>query len=457
MGYTTSEIVKLIKASGASALDPSLLAESSESNIASAIYDLDANHCRSVLRLLDNSSAAAVMSEMPNDLAADILSKMREIRALDVIEEFDPDDAADIVFELDEGNKSRLFGKLDGEIAESIEHLLTFGPDTAGGIMTPEFAGMTGDMTVDQAIAKIRILNEKLETFYYIYILDANQCLQGVVSMRQLVLANQDQRIDQIMVRDLLGVCQVDMDKEEVARQMGLHNLLALPVVGDRNELLGIVTHDDILDVIQDEATEDLQKLLGAGGDEQLSDSVSYAFKKRAPWLLVNLFTSCFAAAVIYHYQAVISQFTLLAVFLPVVANIAGNTGSQTLAVSIRSVSTEAILNGPERLFSICFKESIKGLISGLPVSIVASLLGIGLAIYANFTFDYSFRLGIALLLSMQLSMALSSFTGVFVPMMLRRLGLDPAQSASIFLTAFTDIAGFFLFLRLGIFLLYQR
>jgi magnesium transporter len=232
------------------------------------------------------------------------------------------------------------------------------------------------------------------------------------------------------------------------------HNFLAIPVVDSDNKLLGIVTHDDILDVIQDEATEDLQKLVGAGGDEELSDDILYAVQKRAPWLMINLLTSCLAAGVIYHYQSMISEFTLLAVFLPIVANIAGNTGSQTLAVAIRSLSTGLIGKKQGNLVWLCLREAAKGVLSGLPVSLLAVALAIGVSLFAGNDFTYSLRLGGTLIFAMQCSMAMSSFTGVFVPLKLRSLGLDPAQSASIFLTAFTDMAGFFLFLKAGILLL---
>lgn len=453
MAYQTSEINRIIKDYGVESLDQAKLVESSESDIASALYNLEVDECRGVLRLLEPSGIASVLAELPNELSADILSRMREFRAVDVIEEFDPDDAADIVSELDEVNQSRLFKQLDDEVVSSIQNLMRYDPETAGGIMTPEFAGMSSELTIDEAIKEIRNIHEDLETIYYIYIIDGWQQLKGVVSMRQLVLATPDQKLEDIMIHDMQGTCHVNMDKEEVAQIMSHHNFLALPVVDENNTLLGIVTHDDILDVIQEEATEDMQKLVGAGGDEQLSDAIYYAFQKRAPWLLVNLLTSCLAAAVIYYYQETISQFTLLAVFLPIVANIAGNTGSQTLAVAIRSVSTGLILQ-ENRLWGICLKESIKGVASGLPVTVLSAILGGFLAYSSDFSALYSLKLGITLLIAMQLSMALSSFTGVFVPMILRRFGFDPAQSASIFLTAFTDVAGFFLFLKIGVFFL---
>lgn len=307
--------------------------------------------------------------------------------------------------------------------------------------MTTQVARVSKDEFADKAIQHLRRRREEFETIYYLYVVDDRDSLIGVVSMRELLLSSQQTHVSEIMQTQLFGVCRPDDDRELVARRLSEHNLLAVPVVEPETQrLLGIVTHDDVIDAVHEAATEDLQILVGAGGDEKIHDPLSQSVRKRIPWLLVNLITACAAAAIIYIFQEQIQQLTILAVFMPIVASLAGNTGSQTLAVSIRSIAMDEIR--PGEILAICVRETLKGLMNGALVGIASAVLGL--------ITTQDIRIAGVLFAAMVLSMSLSGFAGAFVPLTLRKINLDPAQSASIFLTAITDVAGFFIFLQLG-------
>ena len=247
------------------------------------------------------------------------------------------------------------------------------------------------------------------------------------------------------MITDLKGVCHINTDQEAVSLLMAELNFHSLPVVNDEQQLVGIVTHDDILDVMHEEATEDLQKMVGAGGDETVHDALLESVRGRSPWLLMNLFTAFFAGGVILLFQERIAEITLLAAFLPVIASLGGNTGAQTLAIIIRRLALGDVTARDTRW--ICIKEGTKGMVSGILIGLVA-------AIVAG-SFSQNWAIAEVVFLAMLLTMSFASIAGAFIPLLLIKLKLDPAQSSSIFLTASTDLVGFAIFLSLGNWMLF--
>ncbi|MEM7671884.1 MAG: magnesium transporter [Verrucomicrobiota bacterium] len=413
--------------------------------IARLIGRFENDERRAILRRVSEEKAVEILEELDAVFTAEVLSEMREPRAVRILGDFDPDDAADILEELEDEDRARLLDKLEPKDAQEFQYLLNYDSKSAGGLMTTSIAKVTESDSVDAAIKELRRQREELETIYYLYVVDDQGKLLGVVSMREMLLAPVGSHIHDIMNTSLFGVCYPDDDREIVARRMSEHNLLAVPVVDrDSEVLLGIVTHDDVIDVVQELATEDLQILVGAGGDEGIHDKISYSLQKRSPWLLVNLLTACGAAAIVFLFQDEIQQLTLLAVFMPVVASLAGNTGSQTLAVAIRSLAVDEVRSKDS--LEICLREASKGLLNGLAIGAVAAILA----------WFVSGELPIAwvVFLAMVLSLSVSGFSGALIPLTLKRFNQDPAQSASIFLTAVSDIAGFFIFLKLGTWLL---
>ena len=323
-------------------IEPGRLKDTAPEVIGRFMEEMEIDDCRIILRKLSGEEAAEALSEMDPELSSRVLLAMRDIRSNEIMNEIAPDDAADIVAELEEADRNRFIQRLEPDNRESVRQLLDYDPETAGGIMTPESVTIPPDLTVDEAIQAVRNISEEVETVYYLYVTGRENTLLGVVSMRDLMLARSGQKIEHIMAASLRGGCYPDDDQEQVALDMAKHNFLALPVVErGTNRLLGIITHDDIMDVVQEEATEDLQKLVGAGPDECIRDSVGEGVRRRWPWLIVNLLTAFGAAAIIRNFEETIEKVILLAAFMPIVASLAGNAGHQTLAVAIRSMENE--------------------------------------------------------------------------------------------------------------------
>ena len=429
-------------------IDPPSLKETSPEIIARFMEEMEIDSCRVILRKLTGEKAADALSEMDPELSSKVLLSMREFRSNEIMNEIAPDDAADIVAELEEADRNRFIQRLEPDNRESVRKLLAYDPETAGGIMTTEIVTIPPDLTVDESIQAVREISNEVETVYYLYVTGPSNVLLGVVSMRDIMLARSGQKIEDIMGTTLHGVCFPDDDQEQVAIDMAKHNFLALPVVErGTNRLLGIITHDDIMDVVQEEATEDLQKLVGAGPDECIRDSVGEGVRRRWPWLIVNLLTAFGAAAIIKNFEETIEQIILLAAFMPIVASLAGNAGHQTLAIAIRSIATGDIHKGDA--LPLCSKELAKGLINGILVGLVG-----GVGAYFLSSPEHNIKMGLTIFLALILTMGLAGFTGAFIPLFLKRINLDPAQSSSIFLTAVTDMAGFFIFLQLASMLL---
>lgn len=308
---------------------------------------------------------------------------------------------------------------------------------TAGGMMSSEATALPSELTVGEAVRKIRSLGKK-QPLYYVYVTDPEGRLQGVLGMRDLILADPPTLLSSIM-RQVTSV-PVEMDREEVVRLAARHRYLAVPVVDSRKRLLGIVHSEDLIEVAQEEASEDIQKMFGAGGDEGALSPVRFAVGKRLPWLLVNLATAFLAAAVVGIFESTIARITALAVFLPVVAGQGGNAGTQTLAVVIRGLA----LGEVERSLAkrVILKEAGLGLINGVVVGLVTAAVG--------YLCEGNAHFGLVIGLAMVTNMAVACVAGAGIPIAMRALGWDPAQSSSIILTTVTDVVGFFSFLGLA-------
>lgn len=442
--YSAGELLELLH-KGIETIDAAKLSITPPHTVASFLNRLSVEDCRAILRKVPDIDASAILTEMDVGASAEIVAAMREWRALRILEEFDPDDAADLLSELDEDDRVRLLEKLGPEQAKKVRALLKYAPDTAGGVMTPNFVAVNENMTVEEAIQVLRRLRNKVHEVSYIYAIDAQGKLKGILSLRDLILADAKDQVLDIMNTKVQGICEASEDREKVARKMSEFNLYDLPVVDDEGRLLGIVEHDDVIDIIQDEATEDFQKLVGAGADETIHDKLASSIRKRSPWLLVNLLTAVMGATVISLFQEEIKQLTLLAVFMPAIASLAGNTGAQTLAVSIRSMTMGDIESFDS--LRICIKEASKGILNGILIGLIASL--------AVWVWTKELKVASVVFLAMILNMGLGGMAGAFIPLMLKKIGCDPAQSSSIFLTGLTDVCGFLIFLGLGTWLLF--
>lgn len=446
-GYSLHDLVSFASDNELDKIDSQTLSETNPHTIAIFLERIDVDRQREVLRRFNPEKVSEIIAEMDPELSADLVSEMREFRAVSVLNEMEPDDAADLVRELEEEDKDRLLEGMERsnpEAAEDIRELLEYPADTAGAIMNPNFATLRPEMTIEDAISAVRQMRDEYETIYYLYIVNDDNSLLGVLSLRTLLLAPKGAKIEHVMHKNLIGLLTPTMDKEIVAQIMADTDFHTLPVVDESGELLGIITHDDVIDIMIEEGTEDMQKLAGAGADEGLFDPFPTSMRQRIPWLLLNLITAFLASAVVGFFDDDIATLPLLAVFMPIIAGLGGNTGAQTLAVTVRSLALGEV--GDFDRSRVCIREAYKGFMNGLLVG----ALGAAIAMITTFRWDIS----LIVWASMLINMSLGGFMGSFIPFTLKKYGLDPASGSSVFATAMTDTGGFFIFLGLGSLLL---
>jgi magnesium transporter len=293
-------------------------------------------------------------------------------------------------------------------------------------------------MTAGEAITALQGSRD-VEVVFYLYVIDARRHLVGVVSLRRLLLVSPETPLKRIMSSDLISA-RVDMDQEEVARQVAAYNLLAIPVVDEENKLVGSITVDDVIDVLKDEATEDIYRLAGVSGDERAFTPALESLRKRLPWLGVNLGTAFVAAGVVALFETTIDLFPVLAIFMPIVAGMGGNAGTQTLTVVVRGIALGELTWGNSR--KALLKETLVGIGNGVA-------LGIGAALVVWATRGNPV-LGMVLGMAMIINMFVAAAAGTLVPLGLRAVNIDPALASSVFITTMTDVFGFFSFLGLA-------
>ncbi|HZK80539.1 MAG TPA: magnesium transporter, partial [Humisphaera sp.] len=352
-----------------------------------------------------------------------------------------PDDRVDILEHVSDEVHDAIVKELNPQDRADVENLEQYPPETAGGIMTSQVTSLLEEMSIGQAIEELRRLNEEYEQMFYVYVVDRRRHLIGVLSMRDLILSKPDRKLHQIMRTEVSRVPTL-MDQEQVARLMRRNNFLAMPVVDDYNRLVGLITVDDIVDVIQDEATEDVQKMFGAGPEERLSSPWTYSFRQRIGWLEVNLATAFMAAWVISWFGATIAALPVLAAYQSIVSGMGGNSGAQSLAVAIRGIALGE--GGRGMLIRALYREAIVGLLAGLVVGATTALAA-AFGIFGGGMHSYNpYVLAGVVATALVVNQFLACTTGVVIPFAMRRLGFDPAQSATVWATTVTDCCGFF-------------
>lgn len=384
--------------------------------------------------------AAEVIAEMERHDRAELMTELPPDHAADILEHMSPDDAADVLDDMDEEHQKRLLRRMEKEEAADVQTLMRFDPETAGGVMNTEVMVLEQGLTADEAISMIRNAVEDTEIPYYAYVVDENEILVGVLSLRDLMLAKPGKRLQDMLHEQSLITLLYSADREEAAHLIARYNFLALPVVDFDGKLLGVVTHDDVIDIIHEEHSEDMLGMVGAGHDETFDTPWKRSVIMRLPWLVINIATASLSAWVVHQFEGTISQMAILAALMPIVANQAGNTGHQSLAVMIRQMAMERF--DRKKAWSAVLRESKIGTANGVMVSILA-MAGVYML---TLNMDLSVVLGVAL----GLDMLLGNIVGALIPIVLRELGRDPAQASSIFVTMITDAAGFLTFLGLA-------
>ncbi len=413
-----------------------LLIEPHPADLADLIEHLDSEERLSVFTLLSSDRAGEVLKEISPPIQEGLTQELDDKAIAAILNELNSDDATDIVSHLPRERAQKIIGLVQPEVSEELQKLLGYKTDTAGGIMALEFVSVNASSTIGEAIETIRNKREEVEKLYYVWAVDDFGKLVGVVSIKDLVLEPQDRKIKEIMNPDVISV-DVDTDQEEVARIVRQYDLVNIPVVNDQHKLVGRITNDDIIDVIEEETNEDISLMAGVM-DQQIGEASAFKISKaRLPWLLLGLFGGLLSALVINHFHGSLEKILALSFFIPVIMAMGGNTSTQAATVVIRGLATGeiSILHTGKRLLMELWVSLINGLLCGILLGLVVAFwlsdphlgIGVGASLIAVILFSGSF--------------------GAFVPLLLRKLNIDPALAAGPFITTSNDILGLMIYL----------
>ena len=389
-----------------------------------------------VLRL-DEEQRHTVLDHLPTDVVGELFEyveddELRElIRSVGVedlpavLEEVDDDVAADVIQQLEPEEQLETLAALDR--GDEVAELLRYGDESAGGIMSRGFVALNEDISVAQAIDYLRVLRPPAERAYYLYVVDRDHRLQGTVSIRDLLVSSPRTTLGEITQRDVHAV-STTTDQEEAARTLQRYNLMAVPVIDEVGRLEGVMTADDLIDVLQEEATEDMYRMVGLDEEETLNTPLGRSIRFRLPWLVINLATAFVATAIVLAFHGTVERAAVLFAFVPAIANQAGVTGTQTSTIMVRAL---ALREPRKTLAKIVLREALIGMANGVAVGLILAV--VGLVIEQNLTVA-----GI-LFVAMVAASTLAAPIGQLVPLGLKFFRADPALSSSIFVTMFTD------------------
>ncbi|MFT6814739.1 MAG: magnesium transporter [Sphingobacteriales bacterium] len=379
--------------------------------------------------------APEVMAELNDEIHPErILELLHPTIVKRIIDELDADDAVDIIAKLDESTQEEILNRISEDSAINLRKLLAYKEDSAGGIMTTELVKVSINDSRAQAIKSVISQSEDVDNFFVVFAVDEHDRLVGTVTLQKLITAKSTDRISDLVEDELIYV-EEDADQEEVVKIISQYNLPGLPVVDKAMVLVGRITFDDVMDIMEEESTEDLLKLSGVSIDEELRGTWQSAVKSRLPWLIVNLATASLASLVVLYFQDAIDKMVVLAVIMPIVAGLGGNAATQALAVTIRRLAVSDITTA--QAYRTVSKEVLVGLINGMSIGTLISIIA--------FLSNQDPMLGVVVFTAMTGNLMIAGLTGSATPMILERLGVDPAVASSVFITAFTDVVGFIL------------
>jgi magnesium transporter len=386
---------------------------------------------------LDTPRAAAVLSLLSEQARETLLDTVPEVRLRGFLTALESDDAADLLAELPREKVERLLQAIPPRLSADVRDLLRYDEESAGGIMQREFVALPADATVDDGIDAVRRRAADVPDIHNIFIVDEHQHLLGVLPLRQLILANPRTALRNLMTEPIAAT--PGMDQEEVATLFSKYDLLSLPVVDATGRLVGRITVDDVVDVIEEEASEDIYRLAGLGDQASVHESVQDSVRRRLPWLILNLGTCFLSASVVAFFEHTIQTLAIAAAFMTMVAGSGGNAGVQTLALVVRGIALGELtfLNARR----VVWKEFMTGAINGLALGLIAA----GLA----YVWKGMPILGLVVALAILGNLCIAALVGVLIPLGLKWCGIDPAIASAVVLTTFTDCFGFFFFLGL--------
>jgi len=426
--------------------------EGDDAELEKVLQEYHASEIAILFERLPVESREKIINILPSDVASEVIAEMHEeqepgelLIGLDpekrseIIEELDYDDATDIISQLDEEDQQEILEDIDAEDASNIRALLSYHEDTAGGIMNSEVIKVNINQNKKDALEDIIRQSEEMEEFYTIYVVDNDNMLKGILSVKSILKAPAYARVAELVNRDFVYV-KAELDQEDVAGLISQYNLTTIPVVDDHMKLLGRITVDDIMDVMEQESTEDILKISGVSEDEELSGNWKDAVKSRLPWLVINLATAYLAASIIRHFDATVALLPQIAAYMTIIAGMGGNAATQALAVTVRRISLSDLTD--RQAYNTVIKEFLVGLIDGAANGLIVFAIAL--------MYDADPMLGLVLFLAMTGNLVIAGLTGSSIPLVLKRVGIDPAVASSIIITTFTDCAGFLLPLYLA-------
>jgi magnesium transporter len=409
-------------------------------DIADHLERLSPEQAQQNFRELSAEQGAAVLAELEPEARPEMLSGLTTLELTGLVQELSHDDAADVISGLEPEQRSEVLDGLSSEDTGKISQLLSYPPDTAGGIMSDRFIALRSSQTIAECLQLLRGRGEDSpDDISYLYVVDGDNKLKGIVSLRDLVLRRPERTVGEIMHPEVQHV-QVDDDKEKIAHLFEHYHYMALPVLEHDGRLVGLVLASQAIDVLQDEATEDMQLMVGLSGEERALTPWSVSIRKRLPWLCINLGTAFVAGSVVGAFEQTIAAWTALAIFLPIVAGQGGNAAAQTLTVIIRDMALGELSVGDGK--KALLKEITLGLLNGTAIGLIVGV--------SSYLWKGSPILACVVGVAMLLNMIAAALAGVLIPYTLKACRIDPALASTIIVTTVTDVGGFLFFLGLA-------
>lgn len=408
-------------------------------DLALQLSEYDDDQLQELCDKLENEELAGILEESELKTQLRMVKFLDTKRTLKLFGYMSKDDIVDILGETNVGKAKELINLMKEGDKKIIKQLLGYRDDCAGGIMTTEYIALNSNLIIEDAIKKIKEIAPKTELIDTIFVVNRNKQLIGTAELRDILVAPEDQKLEEI-TNDHFVYVEPEMDQEEVALLASKYGLTAIPVLNKKKAMLGIITIDDIVDVIVEEHTEDVLKMGGVSKEETLDSTLWESIKLRLPWLFVNLITAFLASMTVKSFESTIAQVVALSSIMSIITGMGGNAGTQTVSIIIRNIAMGKV--ELKDSWSLLGKQILLGLINGAVIGIVTGI--IVMTIYGNL------YLGIIVFLAMIANLIISGICGILIPLVLQRLNIDPALSSSIFLTTATDVLGFFIFLSLA-------
>ena len=410
----------------------------SAADIADIINLLPRSEIKSFIEFIENDFNPEILSELEEHIREEVINFLGPTHFAEFLQKLETDYTVHVIEDLDENDKNIILNKIPHIERKDLELSLNYPEDSAGRLMSVDFVSLTPNMNVGEAIDSFRISDDLPIEFYEIYLVNDSSKPIAAISLSNIIRSSRDKSLKDLESHELIMI-SADMDRELVAYQFERFDLVSAPVIDDKGSLIGVITADDIVEVFKDEAGEDI-KLLGGVGDEDITDSVIETSSNRFSWLFINLITAVIASIVIGFFGRTIEEIVALAILMPIVASMGGNAGTQTLTITVRSLSTRDLI--PLNYKRIINREILVSLLNGLLFAIIIGVLS---AMWFS-----NFGLGLVLAIAMVINMVTAGFAGIIIPLILNKLRIDPALASSVFVTTVTDVVGFMVFLGLA-------